>query len=106
MLDYLGFSRQRHFIGGRAISEGTQGAHTMAWHGQGWTRATRWCGHLGALLRLCFELRLHVRKIGGLAFVSSNFENISCITFLKYKNSRKQKLALWHLVNRLVSENA
>jgi hypothetical protein len=40
-----------------------------------------------------------------LAFVSSNFENISCVTFLKYKNSRKLEL-LWHLVNRLVSENA
>jgi hypothetical protein len=45
-------------------------------------------------------------KIGGLAFISSNSENISCITFLKYKNSRKQELALWHLVNRLVPENA
>jgi hypothetical protein len=45
-------------------------------------------------------------KIGGLAIVSSNSENISCITFLKYKNSRKQELALWHLVNRLVPENA
>jgi hypothetical protein len=32
-------------------------------------------------------------KIGGLAFVSSNSENISCVTFLKHKNSRKQKLA-------------
>jgi hypothetical protein len=41
-------------------------------------------------------------KIGGLAFVSSNSKNIFCITFLKYKNSRKQELALWHLVNRLV----
>jgi hypothetical protein len=45
-------------------------------------------------------------KIGGLAFVSSNSENISCTTFLKYKNNRKQELALWHLVNRLVPENA
>jgi hypothetical protein len=45
--------------------------------------------------------------ISGLsAFVSSNSENISCVTFLKHKNSRKQGLALWHLVNRLVSENA
>jgi hypothetical protein len=44
-------------------------------------------------------------KIGGLAFVSSNSENISCVTFLKHKNSRKQELALWHLVNRLVPEN-
>ena len=45
-------------------------------------------------------------KIGGLAFVSSNSENISCTTFLKHKNSRKQELALRHLVNRLVPENA
>jgi hypothetical protein len=45
-------------------------------------------------------------KIGGLAFVSSNFENISCTTFLKYKNSRKRELTLWHHVNKLVPENA
>jgi hypothetical protein len=46
-------------------------------------------------------------KIGGLAFVSSNSENISCVTFLKHKNSRKKReLALWHLVNRLFLENA
>jgi hypothetical protein len=45
-------------------------------------------------------------KIGGLAFVLSNSKNISCITFLKYKNNRKHELALWHLVNRLVLENA
>jgi hypothetical protein len=44
-------------------------------------------------------------KIGGSAFVSSNSENVSCVTFLKHKNSRKQELALWHLVNRLVPEN-
>jgi hypothetical protein len=40
------------------------------------------------------------------AFISSNSENISCVTFLKHKNSRKQELTLWHLVNRLVPENA
>jgi hypothetical protein len=45
-------------------------------------------------------------KIGGLVFVLSNSENISCTTFQKYKNSIKQELALWHLVNRLVLENA
>jgi hypothetical protein len=71
----------------------------------GGTRATRWCGHLGALLRLCFGLRLMSGKIGGLAFVSSNSENISYVTFPKHKNSRKQELELWHLVNRLVPEN-
>src|SRR4051812_41472201 len=39
-------------------------------------------------------------------FVPCNSENISCRTFLTHKNSRKQELALWHLVNRLVRENA
>jgi hypothetical protein len=93
-------------IGGGAMSEGTQGPHTTGWRGQGCTCATRWCGHLLALLRLCFGLRLVSGKIGTSGFVSSNFDNISCITFLKHKNSRKQELALWHLVNRLVPKNA
>jgi hypothetical protein len=31
------------------------------------------------------------RKIGVLELVSSNSENISCVTFLKHKNSRKQE---------------
>jgi hypothetical protein len=103
-LDDLGFSRRRHFIGGRAMLEGSRGAHTTRWHGQGC--ATLWCGCLMALFRLCFGLRLHVGKIGSLAFTSSNSENIPYITFLKYKNSRKQEPASWHLVNRLVPENA
>jgi hypothetical protein len=45
-------------------------------------------------------------KIGTLAFVSSNSENISCVAFLKHKNSKNRELAQWHLVNRLVLENA
>jgi hypothetical protein len=60
-----------------------------------------------APLRLIFGLCKASVKIGGLAFVLSNSENISCVTFLKHKNSRKNReLALWHLVNRLVPENA
>jgi hypothetical protein len=55
----------------------------------GVTRATLWCGHLPALLRLPFGLRVRDSKIGTSGFVSSNSENISCITFLKYKNHRK-----------------
>jgi hypothetical protein len=43
-------------------------------------------------------------KIGTSAFILSNSENISCVAFLKHKNSRKQVLTLWHLVNRLVPE--
>jgi hypothetical protein len=103
---HLGFSRWRLYIGGGAMSEGTQGPHTTGWRGQGCTRTTRWCGHVLALLRLCFGLRLMSGKIGTSGFISSNSENISCVTFLKHKNSRKQELALWHLVNSLVLENA
>jgi hypothetical protein len=45
-------------------------------------------------------------KIGTSAFVSSNSENISCVAFLKYKTAENRELALWHLVNRLIPENA
>jgi hypothetical protein len=41
-------------------------------------------------LHLCFGLCLVSEKIGTSAFVSSNSENISCVAFLKHKNSRKQ----------------
>ena len=37
---------------------------------------------------------------------SSNSENISLSTFLKPKTAENRELALWHLVNRLVPENA
>jgi hypothetical protein len=47
-------------------------------------RATLWRGCPLASLRLMLE------KIGTSAFVLSNSENISCVTFLKHKNSRKQ----------------
>jgi hypothetical protein len=85
----LGFLHQRLLIGGRAMSEVDQGAHTIRWHGLG-RRATLWCGHALALLRLSFGLHLVLGKIGGSGFVSSNSENISYVTFLKHKNSRKQ----------------
>jgi hypothetical protein len=102
----LGFSRRRLFIGGGAMSEGSQGPHTIGWRALGVTCTTRWCGGALAPLRLSFGLRLVSGKIGGSTFVSSNSENISCATFLKHKNSKKQELALWHLVNRLVPKNA
>jgi hypothetical protein len=43
-----------------------------------------------APLHIIFDLREASVKIGDLAFVSSNSENISCVTFLKHKNSKKQ----------------
>jgi hypothetical protein len=86
----LGFSRRRLYIGGGAMSEDPRGAHTWWWHGQEGTRTTWWCGHLGSLLSLYFGLRLLSGKIGTLGFISSNSENISCVTFPKHKKSRKQ----------------
>jgi hypothetical protein len=86
----LGFSRWRLFIGGRAMSEGSQGPHTIGWRALGVTRATRLCGGPLAPLWLSFGLCLVSGKIGGSGFVSSNSENIYCVAFLKHKNSRNQ----------------
>jgi hypothetical protein len=101
----LGFSRRGEYIGERAMSGGGPGVHTIAQRGQGVARAMAWCGCPLGLLRLCFGLHLVSGKIGNSAFVSSNSENIYCATILKHKNSKKQELALWHLVNRLFPEN-
>jgi hypothetical protein len=106
MLDYLGFLRRRDFIGGRAVSEGAPGAHTTWWRGQGGTRATTWCGCLLAPLHLCFGLRLRVGKNRKFGFRFVQFQEYFLCNFSEYKNSRKQELALWHLVNRVVPENA
>jgi hypothetical protein len=103
---HLGFSRRRDFIGGRAMSGGGPGAHTTWWRGQRggappYGVPASWPSSLSALDSVFVS-----GKNGGSAFVSSNSENISGVTFLKHKNNRKQELALWHLVNRLVPENA
>jgi hypothetical protein len=72
------------------VSGGGPGGPTTWWRDQGLGRATPWCGWPLAPLCLCFGLRLMSGKIGTLAFVSSNSENISCVAFLKHKNNRKQ----------------
>jgi hypothetical protein len=86
----LGFYRRGDFIGEGASSRGGPGALTMGGRGQGLGCAPLWCGWPLAPLRLIFGLREALVKIGGSAFVSSNSENIFCVTFLKHKNSRKQ----------------
>jgi hypothetical protein len=67
-----------------------QGAITTRGRGLGAGRAALWCGWPVAPLRLLSGLREASVKIGGLASVSSNSENLSCVTFLKHKNSEKQ----------------
>jgi hypothetical protein len=85
----LGFSVGRLFIGREVASGGYQGHLTTRGRGQGVARATLWCGCPLAPLQLSFGLR--PGKIGVSAFVSSNSKNISCVAFLKHKNSRKQE---------------
>jgi hypothetical protein len=102
----LGFSRRGEFIGERAASGGGPGGLTTCWRGQGLGRATLWFGWPLAPLRLIFGLHEASVKIGGSAFVSSNSENIFYVAFLKHKTTENRELALWHLVSRLVLENA
>jgi hypothetical protein len=105
MIRPLSFSRRGELIGKRAVSGGGPAGLTPWWRGPGVGRATLGCGWLLAPLRLIFGLRKASVKIEGLAFVSSNSENISCVAFLKHKIVENRELALWHLVNRLVPEN-
>jgi hypothetical protein len=86
----LGFSHREEYIGGSAVSGGGLGGPTTWWRGQGLGRAALWCGWPLAPLHLCFGLCLISGEIGISAFVLSNSENISCVTFMKHKNSRKQ----------------
>jgi hypothetical protein len=85
----LGFSCQGDFIGERALSEGGPPDLTMGWRGQGLGRAPAVVSLAPGPPRLIFGLHETSVKIEGSAFVSSNSENISCVTFLKHKISRK-----------------
>jgi hypothetical protein len=85
----LGFSCRGEYIGGRAASGGGLGGLTPWWHGEGLGHATLGCGWPMDPLHLIFGLHEASVKIGGSALVSSNSENISCVAFLKHKNSRK-----------------
>ena len=88
------------------MSADPRGAQTTRWRGWAHCRASLWFGHLLAPLRLSFGLRVRAGKIGTWPFVSCNSENISRSNFLKPKTAENRELALWHLVNRLVPENA
>jgi hypothetical protein len=90
LIGALVFSRRGKYIGGRVALGGGPGGLTPWWRGQGLGRATLGCGWPLAPLRLIFGLCDASGKIEGLAFVSSNSENICCVAFLKHKNSRKQ----------------
>jgi hypothetical protein len=85
----LRFSVPRLYIGEEAASKMDQGHLTMGPRGPGGVpphgEPALWppIGSLSVLV-LC------PGKIGVSVFVSSNSKNISCVAFLKHKNSRKQ----------------
>jgi hypothetical protein len=76
------------------MSEGGQGTHTIRWRTQGSTRATTWCGCPWPPSDSSLDSVSCRGEIGTSGFVSSNSENISCVTFLKHKNSRN--IENWH----------
>ena len=85
----LGFSRDGDYMGEEAESAAPWWAHTVPRRGPGLGRAWVACGHLAALLQVVFWHTLRYVILGRWQFVPCNSENISCTTFLKYKNSRK-----------------
>jgi hypothetical protein len=106
LIGYLGFSHRGVFIGEGAASEVDRGVSPIGGAARGWAapphgEAGPWLGSDSS--SVFWKLRL---ISGHSAFVLSNFENISCVTFLKDKTAENRELALWHLVNRLVPENA
>jgi hypothetical protein len=93
VIGYLGFSRRGVFIGEGAALEVDQGGLTHRGVGQGlaaplarapYGEASLWLGSVSS--SVFWKLRL---ISGCSAFVSSNSENISFVTFLKHKNNRK-----------------
>jgi hypothetical protein len=75
----LRFFPSRKYIGEREASGGGPGGLTTWW--RGWPLPSPLC--------LIFGLCEALVKIIGLAFVLSNSKNISCVAFLKHKNSKK-----------------
>jgi hypothetical protein len=106
MLIVLGF-----FVGSLLIGEGAssgvdQGASPQVGAARAWAVPPGGEGALWPLFGSRLVLVLHPGKIGVFELVLSNSENISCVALLKHKTAENRKLALWHLVNRLVPEIA
>ena len=102
----LGFSHLGEYIGEGAESGDARGAHPIWRRGQGWGRAPLWCGRLVAPLRLLFGVLEDSVENKTVGFCFVQFREYFLCRISETKNSRKQELALRHLVNRLVPENA
>ena len=102
----LGFSETEEYIGEGAMSVESRGAYPIGRRGQGWGRAPLGCGRLVAPLRLLFGLLEGSVENKTVGFCFVQFREYFLCRISETKNSRKQELALRHLVNRLVPENA
>jgi hypothetical protein len=89
MIGYLGFFHRGVFIGEGASSEGEPGALTWGPRGKGPGHAALACGALVAPSYSSSDLWKLPSKTRLQELVSSNSENISCVSLLKHKNSRK-----------------
>ena len=102
----LGFTRRGVLIGEGWAPGARWGPHTLARRGPTLGRALLGCGALGAPPQVPSGLQ----KLPELLFmgekISSDSEDIFRVGFLKPKTAGNTELALWHLVNRLVPENA
>jgi hypothetical protein len=84
------FFRRGVFIGEGASSEVAQGALTHRGRGQAPGRAALVCEALVASSNSSSDLWKLRGKIRLQELVLSNSENISCVSLLKHKNSKKQ----------------
>jgi hypothetical protein len=91
VIRYLGFFRRGVFIGEGAMSDEDLGSLTPWWRGPGAGRAALVCGALVAPSNSSSDLWKLPGKIRLQELVSSNSENISCVSLLKHKNSRKHE---------------
>jgi hypothetical protein len=107
VIGFLGFSRRGVFIGEGAASEVDQWAHTTGRRGPGAGHTPWWCGRPLAPFCLLFgslEASVNIWMFG---FCFVQFREYFLCNFSKtQKQQKNRELALWHLVNRLVPENA
>jgi hypothetical protein len=107
LIGSLGFSRRGAFIGEGAASEVDQGGLTHRGRGQGLDRAALLCGQPVAPLRLLFGLLEASVNYWMFGFCFVQFQEFFLCNYSRNtKTAENMELALWHLVNRLVPENA
>jgi hypothetical protein len=103
----LGFSRQGVFIGEEAASEVGQGGLTTRGRWPALGHAALWCGHPVAPLHLLFGSLEASVNFWMFSFCFVQFQEYLLCNFSETQNTAENReLALWHLVNRLVPENA